>query len=211
MEEDNTPSIEIFYIFLLIVSLILFSADFLELHQLIVQWHLGLKMDNKIFNECIQFQLFFKTTFVLINLFISSFTVILVIFLMKSSDFLINKLLPAVIEIAGIIFGPYLFTLCLLGIHYWDNSVYTCEKNNTNEKIFLGANCFNLIFFTIFSCLITLYKSISLAFFHIADSITNPNYKERNFMIKKLFWNIVFRYIRRDEVVRHALGSREQI
>ena len=87
--------------------MIVLPSYFLELHQLIVQWHLGLKMDNKIFNECIQFQLFFKTTFVLINLFISSFTVILVIFLMKSSDFLINKLLPAVIEIAGIIVVQY--------------------------------------------------------------------------------------------------------
>ena len=210
MEEDRRDNMNIFYIFLLVISLILFAADFLELYQLITQWHIGLKLDIRVFQECVKFQLFFKTAFVFFNLIISTFTLILVIFLMKSTEFLINKILPAIMDTVAVIFGPYLLVLCLLGIHYWDYSVYTCEKHNIKQKKFVGANCFNLIFFAIFSLIITLYNSISNAFYHIAYSITKPNYKERSYIIRKLFWYMVFKYIRREEVVRHALGLNGQ-
>jgi hypothetical protein len=208
--EDGRENIHNFYIFLLLISLILLIADFIELWQLIVQWKIGLKMDVKVFYECIQFQLFFKTSFCFFNLSVSFITLVLVGFLIKNSDFLIDKMLPAIMEVFAIIFGPYLFSLCILGIYYWDKTVYTCDKYHINTKKFIGTNCFNIIFFTILSGIITFYKCISSSFYHIAFSITKPDYRDRSTVIKKFFWHFVFKYIRREEVVRHALGMNNQ-
>ena len=116
--EDGRENIHIFYTFLLFISLILLFADFIELWQLIVEWEIGLKMDVKVFYECIQFQLFFKTALCFFNLSVSFITLVLIGFLIKNSDFLIEKMLPAIMEVVAIIFGPYLLTVCLFGIYY---------------------------------------------------------------------------------------------
>lgn len=208
--EDGRENIHIFYTFLLFISLILLFADFIELWQLIVEWEIGLKMDVKVFYECIQFQLFFKTALCFFNLSVSFITLVLIGFLIKNSDFLIEKMLPAIMEVVAIIFGPYLLTVCLFGIYYQDKTVYTCDKNHINYKKLIGTNCFNIIFFTMFSAIITFYKCISSAFYHIAFSITKPDYRDRSIVIKKFFWHFVFKYIRREEVVRHALGMNNQ-
>jgi hypothetical protein len=165
-----------------------------------MNWHYAMLISKPVFEACIKWELYTKTTFAIFSFLgvVSAF--VLTLFLVIDTNWFAEKILSTFLYFNYIIFGPYMMGISIIGFANWNSVVYVCDKQNLNNKIFSVSNMFTLITCFLFStgvtCLVAIYKTITL---YIDSTISRP---EGNFILRKLFWWAVFRNREPVEFVR---------
>lgn len=202
MDENEETGHNFTLLLLLFISVILVLVDGMELYHIIINWEYGMKIITPIFESCIKWELYTKTVFAIFSLLGAFSSVSLVIFLLVDTNWFADKILTTFLYFNYMIFGPYMLGFTIIGFANWNNVVYTCDKQNFNNKIFSPSNTFSLIgcfiLSLIITCLVTIYKTVNL---YINSTLRRPG---GNVLLRKLFWWSVFRNREPVEFVRRA-------
>jgi len=174
---DQSPTNTITILLLLMISLIFVFLEIFELNKIWIIWESAQTiLDVNFFNNCIKYQIIAKGTFAVFSSYISFSAVFLTFFIYISLDFFIDKVLYTFIYYNYFFFGPYMLSICILGLFNWDTFLYVChDPIHFNKQI--SFNNF-------------LEKSKNLNSFHnkIKDSNSSSNGNNSSFNLR--FYNI---------------------
>lgn len=193
MEESQSSNHATIYILLFICSLFL-SVDGLELFRLIDEWNLLHKELSSInFEKCVKYPLIAKTGYTVFS-FLAAFSAFLIsILICFDLELFVEKFSHSYIKMIYFIFGPYMLTIGLIALNYWDKILFNCD-NIRYSRIFSYSNLFNLIVCLSVSFIITVGMLIYEVIVIYMNSIQQRN-NGSNF-IRKSFWFVVNKYRR---------------
>jgi len=203
MEEGNTTDFTSYI--LLCVSGLLVFIDGLELMHIISNWQTDSLFILPVFEKCIKYELITKTIFALFSLISALSAFHLSFFLLFWQSFFLEKFLDTFLFVNYIFFGPLLLSVSLLGVHFWDDVGYVCEKNDLKIKEISASNTM-----TIFGCfLISVILTLLVEFFNslnfVLDSIMKRN--SGSPIIGKFFWKVVSFRTERDRIRSYNRGG----
>jgi hypothetical protein len=205
MEENDERGQNFTLILLLLLSFILVFVDSLELIQLTVSWEIGVGIISPVFDSCIKWELYTKTVFCIFSFLAAISSFILTLFLLINSAWFADKILSTFLYFNYLIFGPYMLGFCFIGFLNWNNVVFTCDRQNYNNKILSASNVFSLVGCFIISlsitCMVSIYKTVTLYF----DSILRRS--QGSVVLRKLFWWVVFRNREPVDYVRQTVST----
>jgi hypothetical protein len=196
MEEASTSDFTSYI--LLCVSGLLVFIDGLELVHIINNWQYGSLFVIPLFEKCIKYELISKTIFAIFSLISALSAFFLSTFLLFAQNFFLEKILKTFLYVNYLVFGPLMLTLSLLGIDYWDEIVYVCEKNNLTNKEFSMSNTTSIVGCFLISVFITLLVEFLESFNFLLDSILKRN--SGSVIIGKFYWKVVFLRTSRDRL-----------
>jgi hypothetical protein len=196
MEEANTSDFTSYI--LLCVSGLLVFIDSLELAHIISNWQYTSLFILPMFDKCIKYELISKTIFALFSLVSALSAFFLSFFLLFFQSFFLQKFLDTFLFVNYIIFGPLMLILSLLGMHYWDEVAYVCEKNNLKNKEISASNTMTIAGCFLISFILTLLVEFFTSFNFLLDSIMKREYGSP--IIGKFFWKVVTLRTNRDRI-----------
>jgi hypothetical protein len=185
--EDRT--VDCTLLLLLIVSLVLVTVDILEIYKLIQSWPM-LKL-SPVFDSCIKYELISRTVFASYSFLAASSAFMLAIGLLSGVNTFIDKYIDTFLYYNYLIFGPYMLTLSVLAIVYWNNTLFVCDKVNVEIKHFSFTNVFAVLLCLVISLFITISKAVYQVILLLQDSILKRG--EGSAMLRKLFWFVALR------------------
>jgi hypothetical protein len=193
--EDPRASNNTTIYILLFVVLIICAINTMELYHVYNSWIFG--MQAPAFEGCIKYELITKTCFSIFSFLAPLCVCFLIFFILLSSNWVIDKLLPCFLYFIYLIFGPYMLGCCIIGFYNWSEVVYICDKQNNGNKIFSQAVCFTLIICVLVSLSLTLmvsiYETVSL---YTGSVMRKPN---GSAIIRKTFWWVALKNRSREE------------
>jgi hypothetical protein len=187
---ENTSNDVSLYL-LMTVALFLVTIDLLEITNLFRAWNYSIVLSDDIFVDCFQWDLIIKTVFSCFSLLAALSSFVLTGILILNSQYIIAKFLTTYLYFNYIIFGPYMFTFCLLAMCNWEKVAFTCDKetmekspSTSNIVSIVGCFCFSAFLIII----VILYKALNTYMDSISD---HPN---GSTLLKKVFWKTVLGY-----------------
>lgn len=187
MEENNTSDFTLYI--LLSVSGLLLVIDGLELFHIIFNWQYGFSLVKPIFENCLKFELISKTIFSIFSFIAASSAFTLTLFLLCAPNFFLGQFLRTYLFVNYFFFGPMMGALSILGIYYWEDVVYVCDKKNLNLKEVSVSNSVTIIGCFLISVLITVLVEFLESFNFLLDSILKRDSGSPT--IGRFFWQIV--------------------
>lgn len=194
MEEASTSDFTSYI--LLCVSGLLVFIDSLELFYIINNWRYASLFVIPMFEKCIKYELISKTIFAIFSLISALSAFFLSFVLLFAQNFFIEKFLKTFLYVNYIIFGPLMLSLSILGINYWDEIIYVCEKNQLSNKELSVSNTTSIISCFLISVILTLLVQFFESFNFLLDSITKRD--TGSIIIGNFFWKFVFLRSNRD-------------
>ena len=196
MEEGNNSDFTSYI--LLFVSGLLVFIDSLELMHIISNWQYPSLFIIPMFDKCIKYELISKTIFAIFSLISALSAFSLSFFLLSFQRLFFDKLLKTYLFANYIFFGPLMLTLSLLGVHYWDEVVYVCEKNELKMKELSASNTMSIVGCFLISVILTLLVEFFDSFNFLLDSIIKRD--PGCAILGKFFWKVVFLRMNRDSI-----------
>lgn len=189
MEENNTSDFTLYI--LLSISGILVIIDGIELLHMVLNWEYALMINLPLFERCIKYELISKTVFSCFS-FIAAFSaLVLTVFLLFGQQYFIQKVLKNYLLINYTFFGPLMLGVSSLGVYYWNDLVYVCDKNNLNNKELSASNSITIAGCFLISLILTLIFQFMLSLKILLNSILRR--RNRSNIIGKFFWYIVYK------------------
>lgn len=184
--ENEVDSTRISMLIVLVLSLLLITMDILELRLSYENLQIiSKKVDKTVFDECFKFQIISQLVFTVFACLAAISAMLMSIGLLVNYRYFTNKLMDSYLHYNYIVFGPYLLSACLLSLIYFNNVVYTCEKDYKDKRLNF-ATMITILLCLIISFLVTITHSTYNIMFLWVQSISNrPN---GNTFLGKVFW-----------------------
>lgn len=176
---------------MLIICVVLVTVDSIEIYRLIKTWGIIDRIDPVVFTSCFQNEFLIKTTFSIFSFLAAVSALSLIFFLIISVELFFDKLLFTYIYTNYFIFGPCMLGFSILGLIYWNDVVYVCDKRFMMNKEFSIGNMFCLLGCFLLSLTISIGFSVYNTIGLYVDSILRR--EDGNKYIRQLFWWAVFR------------------
>lgn len=200
MEDDNPNSSILALKIIMALSLILVFMDALEVYfSYISLKSFSLEFNTQIFEECIKYHVLAQIIFTIFAAMAGLSAFLMSAGLLISHDFFALKIMESFVNFNYNIFGPFLFTMSIVGFGYYEKVIFFCDRDNFSSK--------HVNYSTLLALLICLFLSFFITFLYaflegynvMIGSIrfNRSGYK----FLGKLFWKYVFTR-RRDEYLR---------
>jgi len=200
MEDDNPNSSIIALKIIMALSLILVGMDMLEVFFSYVSLkEFAREFDHEIFEQCIKYHMLTQIIFTIFATMAGLSAFLMSAGLLISHNFFATKAIESFVNFNYNIFGPYLFTMSLFGIAFYEKILYNCSRENLRNK--------QLNFSTLLALLICFLISFFITFVYAfiegyTVMLSSFRFKRSGFkFLGKLFWRYVF-HRRRDEFQR---------
>ena len=166
MEQSNEVTNGRYTLYLLIsLTFVLVIVDLLEVYQIISIWNKSLKLNKEIFNECLKWELIYRSVTSFFSL-CSALGALIAIVLLTSfySNIRFSYEFFSVLKYYLIkIFGFLLLSMCILAYYNFFSVFYVCDKNKLDNfskiqqtKLFALGNFFSVFILFLLSLAIVL-------------------------------------------------------
>jgi hypothetical protein len=203
--EQRTPNTASKIIFLLSFILVI-----MDLREIYYSYTTLLKTsqtyDTNVFETCIKYHLLGQMLFTGFATFAGISACLMSLGLIVSYDFFSIKCLDTFLYWNYIVFGPYLFAVCILGYTYFNEVLFVCDYDylKTMHQSFNYSTLFALMLCFFISFLITFSFAIVSAYFRFNQSIRfRPGGIH---LLGTLFW----KYVRGQDRVVDTDNDQEQ-
>jgi hypothetical protein len=176
---------------MMVICVVLVALDSLELYRIGTNWSHMNTWSMTRFESCIKNELITKTVFAVFSLLSGIGALLLTIFLSVNTEFFLQKIFAAYMNMVYSIFGPIMLGFSILGLINWNNVAFTCDRTNPDNKYFSFGSAFSLVGCFILSLLITLTFVIYEVVNVYVDSILGR--EGQNKIIRTSFWWVVMR------------------
>jgi len=192
---------------LTLCAVILLLINGVEMYNLSNYWTSGVNNDNPLFFEsCIKYDLITKTVFTLISTATGLSLCIIALFLFCNLEYFTDKLLVTYLYFNYLVFGPYILASCIFACIYWNEVMYTCDKEDYTKRIVSMSNIFSFIGSLIFSLLVTIGVSFYKILILYIDSILKR--PDGSYWIRKFFWGLILKNRSQVEFLRSVAEAR---
>lgn len=146
-------------------------------------------LPQDIFDQCIRYQYISGLGFSVFGIFTGLTAGIICIGLICDVDYFTNYILDSILHFNYLVYGPYLFTGCVLGFYYFDNIAYVCDEKNPNIRYVNFITVISIMFCLSLSTIITLIFSSVNSVEKLTNSIRFVD--GGSHIIGKFFWYLV--------------------
>ncbi len=189
--DDNTDTSRVALKIVFVLSLILVCMDFLEFYYEYQQMkELSIKYEAMVFEECIKYHALSQMFFTFFATFSGISATIMSLGLLVDYEFFSYKMIDTFLNYNYLIFGPYLFIVCLIGFYNYDLILYNCDSKLFYEKKLFNFSTFlALLVCFLFSFVLFIGYSIFYSLRRLISSIRFT--PEGNYILGRIFWRYV--------------------
>lgn len=145
----------------------------------------------QLFDSCVKFPLLAKTIFSIFSFLVAFSAFIMTFFMAISIDFFADKIITTFLYFNYLIFGPYMLAFSVLGIYYFDKTMYMCDKYNTNLKVLNVPSVLNLSGCMCLALVITLSMMVYQSLNKYIGSILRRS--DGNVILRSALWYVILR------------------
>ncbi len=148
----------------------------------------AIKVDPLVFNKCIKYRLISQIGFTLFATFAGFSASFMSVGLLISYEFFSDKAIYTFINMNYLIFGPYLFTVSLLGLVNFNDVAYDCDGENYHKRNLNLSTVVAMFICFLLSGLVTVIYAVVGAMLKMTNSIRFNS--EGNAFIGRIFWRL---------------------
>jgi hypothetical protein len=173
-----------------VLSFILVLMDIGEVYLSYSEMTKAIRLyDTYTFKNCLQYhyitQMFFTSfaTFAGLSACIMSFGLLI------DYQFFSNKCIDTFFRWNYMIFGPYMFAVCMMGYYNFSDIVYVCDMKDRQKMYMNYSTLFALILCFVISFIITFAAAVIWGYYKFVQSIRYGPEGYR--VVGRLFWNYI--------------------